>query len=407
MPPSSAGDDPDLAVFARLLERSRLVPPGDAASLVSGHDTATVAADHLVRAGTLTRYQADKLLAGRWQGLVLGPYRVLRPIGRGGMGVVYLADRAGSPDPVALKVLPPATAAAKPRALARFKREMRIGRTVPRHPHVVATVDSGVVDGVYFLAMEYAPGPTLKQRVKKKGAIPVERSARLFAQAAAGLAAVHSAGVVHRDVSPGNLLLTGGAVKLLDFGVAIVAGEPLPADPSVAGGAGYTMGTLDYIAPEQVKNAAAATAASDLYSLGCSLYFALTGSPPYPGGGWKQKLRWHDRGEAPPVAALNPKVPIELSHLVERLMAKAPADRPASAAEVARELSRFAPADDTPPPLLTYSDAEFDFDTDGEEFESKTAIRSAPDRTVWALIAFFSVVLVVLILILVVVAIRR
>jgi serine/threonine protein kinase len=278
---------------------------------------------------------------------------------------------------------------------------MRIGRIVPPHPHVVATVDSGVIDGVFFLAMEYAPGPTLKQRVKKRGAVPVGTAARLFAHAASGLAAVHSVGVVHRDVSPANLILTPDGAKLLDFGVAIVAGEPLPADPSVAGGAGYTMGTLDYIAPEQVKNAAAATAASDLYGLGCSLYFALAGTPPYPGGGLKQKLRWHDRGDAPPVASLNPKVPNELSDLIDRLMAKVPADRPASAVEVARELARFAPDDD--PPLLSFSDAEFAFDADGDEngFGDGTKPRARPDRTVWALIALFSVILVGLVLVLI------
>src|SRR5262245_24361631 len=187
MPPPSAAGVPDLAAFARLLGRSRLVSADEAARLTAGHPTPAAAADRLVRDGVLTRYQADKLLAGRWQGLVLGPYRVLRPVGRGGMGVGYLARRDGAPDPVALKVLPPATAAAKPRSLARFKREMRIGRIVPRHPHVVATVDSGVIDGVYFLAMEYAPGPTLKHRVKKRGAVPVDRAVRLFAQAAAGL----------------------------------------------------------------------------------------------------------------------------------------------------------------------------------------------------------------------------
>lgn len=348
--PAAAG--PDLATFADSLERSRLVAGPNVAGLLAGQGSAAAAADRLVSAGVLTRYQADKLLDGRWQGLVLGAYRILHPIGRGGMGIVYLAAKEGESKRLALKVLPPKRAGAEPRRLARFKREMRIGRIVPPHANVVATVDTGVVDGVHFLAMEYAPGATLKQRVAKLGPLPPETAVALFARAAAGLAAVHSVGVVHRDVSPGNLILTpSGGIKLLDFGVAMVAGEPLPADPSVAGGAGYTMGTMDYIAPEQVRDATAATFASDVYALGCSLYFALAGTPPYPGGDSRQKVRWHERSAAPAVMSLNPLVPAALSDFVERMMAKAPADRPASAVEVERELLAFAPAEESLPPV--------------------------------------------------------
>ncbi|HEY2785044.1 MAG TPA: serine/threonine-protein kinase [Fimbriiglobus sp.] len=365
-----ADADTDLANFARSLEQSRLVRTDDVARLFTGQVSAADAANHLVTTGTLTRYQADKLLTGRWQGLVLGPYRILHPAGRGGMGLVYRAAKEGAAEPVALKILPPKRAEERPQTLSRFKREMRIGRIVPPHPNVVATVDSGVIDGVYFLAMEYVPGPTLKQRVAKLGAMPVETVAHLFTRAATGLAAVHSAGVVHRDVSPGNLILTpAGDVKLLDFGVAIVAGEPLPADPTVAGGKGYTMGTMDYIAPEQVRDAAAATFASDLYALGCSLYFALTGTPPYPGGDSRQKIRWHKRAEAPPVNAINPLVPAELSYLVERLMAKSPADRPDSAIAVAHELLSFAPAEEWPDPIghaIEAWDSKLDPSDEGE-----------------------------------------
>ncbi len=398
---------PDLATFARHLEQSRLVRPEDVARLMAGHSSATAVAEHLVSNGTLTRYQADKLLAGRWQGLVLGSYRVLQPVGRGGMGIVYLAAKDGAAEPVALKILPPKRAEEQPRSLARFKREMRIGRIVPPHPNVVATVDSGVIDGVHFLAMEYVPGPTLKQRVSRLGSMPVESAAHVFARAAAGLAAVHSVGVVHRDVSPGNLILTPtGDVKLLDFGVAMVAGEPLPADPTVAGGAGYTMGTMDYIAPEQVRDATAATFASDLYALGCSLYYALTGTPPYPGGDSRQKLRWHKRAEAPPASALNPLVPAELSQLVERLMAKTPADRSASANAVAQELLAFAPAEASPAPVGTGIEA-WDQDLGPSDEEERPVNSPGPNWAVWSLIGILTIVLGGLIVLLVELAKRR
>ncbi len=283
------------------------------------------------------------------------------------MGIVYLARRDGANEPVALKILLPAGRRRNPVPSPGSSGKMWIGRIVPLHPNVVATVDSGEIDGVYFLAMEYVPGPTLKRQVAKGGALAPGQAAHLFAQAAAGLAAVHAIGVVHRDVSPGNLILTpAGDLKLLDFGVAIVVGEPLPADPTVAGGVGYTMGTIDYIAPEQVRNASAVTFASDLYALGCSLYFALAGTPPYPGGDLRQKIRWHKRAEVPAGSGDQPE------RLLRTVAARRAADgarpRPTGrnlAAAVARELQSFAPPSESLS-LAVPSNPEPDFFREGE-----------------------------------------
>jgi serine/threonine-protein kinase len=172
----------------------------------------------------------------------------------------------------------------------------------------------------------------------------------LFAQVADALGAAHAAGLVHRDLKPSNVMVTpDGSAKLLDFGFALRTGETLPDDPAVVGGPGYALGTMDYIAPEQAVNAAAATPASDLYSLGCSLYYALAGCPPFPGGTASQKIRWHRSDSPPPVRSLNPGVPTDLAVVVARLMAKDAADRYATADDVRRELLRWA--NPTPGPL--------------------------------------------------------
>jgi serine/threonine protein kinase len=358
-PPSRPGADPPApapadflaaVVKSRLLTRQRL----DAAVAglpFAGGRSARAVADHLVAAGELTGYQAEKLLAGRWQGLVVGPYRVLAPLGRGGMAAVYLARREGAAgeQAVALKVLPPQRAKEE-RALARFRREMDLGRDLV-HPHVARTLDAGEADGVHYIVMEYVPGRTLKQVVTEAGPLPVPAAARVFADAAAGLSHLHARGLIHRDLKPSNLMVRpDGRAMLLDLGLALRVDEDLPDDPAVVGGRGYILGTMDYIAPEQAVDATDVGPRADLYALGCSLYFALTGLPPFPGGDSKQKLRWHRTEDPPPVDHLNPAVPGAFARLVDRLMAKRPADRPNSAG-VVRELLLPWAAEPEPEPV--------------------------------------------------------
>ncbi len=337
---------PSVADFLRDLGRSRVVEPARVDRLYVEAPPASrcrpdALADHLVEVGELTRFQADRLLRGHWQGLILGPYRLLCPLGRGGMGIVYLARTNGPP--VALKVLPPRRAADEPRTLTRFMREIDVGLTLPPHPHLARTLDAGASSGVHYLAMEYVPGRTVKQLVAAGGPMAVGQAARVFADVAAGLHQAHLAGFVHRDLKPANVVVTpAGRAKLLDFGFALVRGEPAPTDPTVLGGPGYTVGTMDYIAPEQSADPTTVGPAADVYSLGCSLYFAVAGCPPFPGGTPQDKIRWQRTAEPPPASQINPDVSVEFAGLIARLMAKAPADRPRSAEEVAQLLSNWA-----------------------------------------------------------------
>ena len=348
VPPESA-----VAVFLRTVARSGLIPPdrlARAAAAVPDRPAPAVA-DHLVAGGLLTRYQADKLLQGSWQGLRVGPYRLLCPLGRGGMGIVYLArdDRpAAGSRLVALKVLLQARARDEPRTLARFRREMAIGAALPPHPGLTRTADAGEDGPVHYLAMEYVPGPTLSRVVGESGPLSVGAACRAFADAAGGLAAAHGAGFVHRDFKPANLILTpAGRGKVLDFGFALRIGEPAPADPALLGGRGYTVGTMDYLPPEQAADAAGVGPAADLYALGCALYFALTGTPPFPGGGPQDKIRAHRTAPAPLLTDGNPTLPADLGRVVGWLLNKRPAARPKSAADVARLLLPWA--DPVPP----------------------------------------------------------
>jgi serine/threonine protein kinase len=259
------------------------------------------------------------------------------------MGVVYLArSRSGGP-PLALKVLPPSRARERPRTLARFLREKEIGLRMPLHPNLTRTLDAGESDGAHYLAMEYVPGKTVKQLVNEGGPLAVGRAARVFADVATGLHAAHAAGFIHRDLKPANIIVTpAGRAKLLDFGFALIRGESTPTDPTLLGGPGYTLGTMDYLPPEQAVDPVGVGASADLYALGCSLYHALTGSPPFPGGSVRDKLRWHRTDPPPPLEQFTPAVPPDLVDLVTRLMSKRVEDRPSSAEEVALHLNRRA-----------------------------------------------------------------
>lgn len=347
--------EPTTAGFLDTLGKSRLVPTGRLAGVPETvRDRPSALADHLVMAGQLTRFQADKLLQGFWHGLAIRTYRLLYPIGRGGMGIVYLARDTRpqeSPELVALKVLNPQRAKDEPRTLARFRREMAIGLALPADPHLTRTHDAGEAGGVHFLAMEYVAGRTISEMVTAGGPLSVGAACRVFADVAVGLAAAHTGGFVHRDLKPGNVVVSdAGRAKVLDFGFALRVGEPAPDDPAVLGGPGHAVGTMDYVSPEQSRNAAQAGPAADVYSLGCSLYFAVAAGPPFPGGSAQDKIRRHRTEYPDPIADVNPTVPAEFDRLVRSLLGKRPKDRPASMVEVAALLGPWAdPAAVEPP----------------------------------------------------------
>ncbi len=289
-------------------------------------DDAEAVADHLVKIGVLSRFQAHKLLQGMPAGLVLGPFQILAPIGKGGMGTVYLARDVRGGQLQALKVLTPKKARESERLLCRFRREMEMCQRVA-HPHIAWTCDVGVCQGVYYIAMEYIPGKSLYRIVIDTGPLETSRAARLFAEIAEALDHAHHQGLIHRDLKPSNIQVTpNDHAKLLDLGLAIMQGESASAR-EVVGGQGYVVGTMDYIAPEQAQDAMGVDPRSDIYALGSTLYFALTAKPPFPGGTTLEKLKRHRAAEPPPIEQLNPRVPAGFASLVRRMMAKRPEDR--------------------------------------------------------------------------------
>lgn len=374
---SSPDLDSKLGEFLDTLRRSELLPPERFASIakqVSPGDDASQLADRLVESGDLTRFQADKLLSGL-SGLIIGKYHILSPLGRGGMGVVYLArekaDNSNVVRPlIALKVLPPRKAGVD-RVRDRFLREMAIGKFILPHPNVARPIDCGEQNGLLYIAMEYAPGRTVREIVMQDGTLAPGDAARIFSEIADGLASLHGIGLIHRDLKPGNIIVTpGGTAKLIDFGFALHLGDELPRDPALVGGRGYILGSMDYIAPEQATDATDVSPRSDLYALGASMYFSLSGCPPFPGGTAIQKIQWHRNDSPPPLRSIRPDVPVDLAAVVTKLMAKNPDDRFASAAHVAAILKQWA-APATPQTVVRTSD-EHELSTDNLWVESES-----------------------------------
>jgi serine/threonine-protein kinase len=328
-----------------------------------------VIARFLVEEGVLTRFQAEYLLAGRTSGFVLGQYRILDEVGRGGMGRVFKAEHATMRRVVALKVLA-AHLTRTERARQLFQREVRAAARLV-HPHIVTAFDANQADDRCYLVLEYIDGPNLAALVRDQGMLSVGQACEFVRQAALGLHHAHALGMVHRDVKPSNLLVQppvggtladGGVVKVTDFGLARLGGGL--DDDSAPSGDTVVMGTPDYLSPEQGRDLAAADVRSDLYSLGCTLYYLLTGEVPFPGGTPLEKLTRHAAVEPEPVEQLRPVVPPGVANLVRTLMAKDPDDRLQTAAELGEALEPFAevrPVTWTPPrpaPLTGASSAD-------------------------------------------------
>jgi serine/threonine protein kinase len=307
-------------------------------------------ADSLVRERLLTPFQAHQLLSGRFRGLVLGPYRMLRPIGRGGMGVVYLAEHTDLHRPVAIKMLARDRARQK-LAVERLYREARAAAALD-HPNIVRIYDVTRAAGVHFLVMEFIDGTDLQALLEVGGPLSHTRAAEYVAQAAAGLHHAHRKGIVHRDIKPANLMLAAdGTVKVLDMGLARSLASARDALTAQAA-EGMVGGTADFLSPEQAANAPL-DARSDVYNLGGTLYSLLTGRPPFEGT-TAEKLAQHQVSPPPDPCRLNPAVPPGLAEIVARMLAKRPEDRFQSAQEATDALapwrSAAAPADPTRAP---------------------------------------------------------
>jgi eukaryotic-like serine/threonine-protein kinase len=299
----------------------------------------------LIRLRWLTVYQAKKLVSGKADDLVVGQYVILDKLGEGGMGRVFKAVQLSLNRPVALKVVRNSLLNNET-ALKRFRREVRSAAQLS-HPNIVRVFDADQVNGRHFLAMEYMDGVDLGRLVKDRGPLPVAMACSYVRQAALGLQHAHDRRMIHRDVKPANLLVGanelgeyGGrsVVKVLDLGLARfrhAAGESTSTDVTRAN---TVVGTPDFMSPEQAKDSRSVDHRSDLYSLGCTLYFLLTGEPPFTKGSPVEKLMQHQMDTPRPVQSLRADIPNEVAAIVHCLMAKAPDDRFQSGAALAHAL---------------------------------------------------------------------
>ncbi|MBL8799761.1 MAG: serine/threonine protein kinase [Planctomycetia bacterium] len=321
----------------------------------------------LLKRGWLTAYQSKLLLAGRAADLERGQYTVLEPLGEGGNGEVFKARHRSMQRIVALKLLRKEQLGDAD-AVGRFYREIEVLSQIA-HPNIVHAYDAGPVGSSLGLAMEYVAGVDLEQMVQKSGKLPVERAIDYIRQAACGLQHAQERGLIHRDIKPANLLVTQvqgrasrdkktsglstcpfGLVKILDMGLARLQ-QPLQGSRTgnltVLGGSGLTLGTPDYMSPEQALDFHSVDTRADIYSLGCTFYFLLTGQPPFPGGSLAQKLMKHQQAEPQSIREFRNDLPPWLPAVLDKMLAKRPPDRFQKPGEIVQALASF----ETPQPV--------------------------------------------------------
>ena len=338
MPNLSTADD-----FLALVSESNLLSDSCLAKLrrqAEGVSAEKLAAS-LRKERILTKFQTDRLLAGKKTGFFLGKYRILDLLGNGGMGKVYLAEQTNMKRPVALKLLP-LNENEHHSTLARFAREARAVAKLS-HPHIAQAYDFDQLGGMHYFAMEYVEGLTGQELVKHRGKIPFALAAHLVCQAANGLDHARKQGMVHRDIKPGNLMIQPDLVlKILDLGLVVQQVGASEDDPLTMLQKDVVLGTADYIAPEQAIDSHNVDIRADIYSLGCVLYFFLTGQSPYLGKTTTQKLYAHQHLEPKPVRDFAPDVPEKMVAVLAKMLAKDPDDRFAKPREVREALQEFA-----------------------------------------------------------------
>lgn len=304
------------------------------------------AAGHLVRDGLLTYFQAEQILQGKWKRFSIGKYKVLERLGSGGMGQVFLCEHKLMRRRVAVKVLPTAKAADQA-SLDRFNREARAAAALD-HPNIVRAFDIDQDDNLHFLVMEYVDGTNLQDLVKKAGRLDPVRACHYVYGAAVGLQHANEIGMIHRDIKPGNILLDrAGVVKILDMGLARLTYDT--DDHITRKYDENILGTADYLSPEQAEDSHTVDIRSDIYSLGATFYYLLTGNQPFPEGTIPQKLIWHRSRQPKAIGDIRSDVPEAVVAIVNRMMAKKPEDRYQTPAEVMAALQPWV-AVPIPPP---------------------------------------------------------
>jgi serine/threonine protein kinase len=345
----------DRQTFFDHVRQSRLLPEEQVAALAARFGDGVPAqevAGKLVEEGVLTRFQAQQLWAGKTR-LVLGQYHILDKLGEGGFGQVYKALHTLMDRQVAIKVISPELVEDS-RAREWFRREV-LATTQLNHPNIVMAYDANEVDEVLFLVMEYVDGPSLDVLVKARGPLPVRLACEMMRQAALALGHAHEKGMVHRDIKPANLLIAEGTfstppgaapvvVKVVDFGLARLH-QTAKAGTLMLQNDKAFVGTPDYVSPEQARNMHAVDIRSDLYSLGCTFYYALTAQRPFHGTTLLEVIVRHLEADPEPLEACRPDVPEPVRAIVRRLLAKDPAARFQTPADLVAELAPWSLAE--------------------------------------------------------------
>lgn len=343
--------------FLNHLQASRLMSADEARSFLSSlpEDDAPADAEELARLlvkhDKLTPFQARVIYHGRGGSLVLGDYQILDQIGKGGMGRVYKARHHRMDRLVALKVLP-ARLVSSPDVIQRFQREMKAAAKLT-HRNIATAYDARADGGVYYLVMEFVDGINLFNLVANDGALSPEQAVDYILQAAAGLQHAHSQGVIHRDIKPSNMLLDKqGTIKILDMGLARLHDEPAATIDAAAEltRVGRIMGTVDFMSPEQTLDTHNADELSDIYSLGCTLFFLLNQRFLYPGDSVLDRVMAHRKAPIPSLRKLRADVPRFVDKAFQRMVAKDRRNRFQSMREVIAALKNSPETASVGPP---------------------------------------------------------
>ncbi|MBQ9373044.1 MAG: serine/threonine protein kinase [Thermoguttaceae bacterium] len=331
--------------FLDYLKRSELLEPkeyDDAVATIKreapqAFDAANLLAAEFVKRNLLTSWHTRQLMKRKYKGFYLRQYRILGHLGSGGMSSVYLGEHTVMKRRVAIKVLPKKKL--NPTYLDRFAREAQAIATLDSE-HIVRAYDVDRFEDVHYIVMEYFEGQNLRQLVDKEGPLDYEDAANYIRQAALGLADAHKRGVIHRDVKPENIVVDEhDFVKILDLGLALLDDSAFnqgstPDEDKI-------LGTADYLAPEQALDSHNVDARADIYGLGATLYFCLTGKPPFPFGTISERLLAHQRKEPASIFNERPDAPVDLVEICAKMMAKKPENRVQSALQVAEIMKQW------------------------------------------------------------------
>ena len=307
---------------------------------------------HLIESGIITQWHADKLLVGKYKGFFLDKYKLLGLLGTGGMSSVYLAESRPTGKKRAIKVLPKKKVSDKS-YLDRFYREGQAAASL-NHPNIVRVYDINASGDTHYMVMEHVQGADLYETVRDSGPLPIDEAVDSIYQSAEGLLHAHEKGMVHRDVKPANLLRTdNNSIKILDLGLALFNTEGEESLTVMYNE--KVMGTADYLSPEQAVNSHEVDHRADIYSLGCTLYFLLTGRPPYDKGTLAQRIAMHQSKEPDSILDSREDCPQGFIEICTKMMRKNPDDRFADCNAVMKILKEFRESPDTfkldlPPP---------------------------------------------------------